>query len=240
MVRGLLMLSVETSDVSSVPAAKCGRAGRRSSVWSASQSKMRSIQKYCAPTFEAEVLPLRIIGIGRRLHRVRTDVAEAARHADAIWLDQIFRSRSKPGRCSSAPGPTSSRPLRRSRDSERAAVPRCRSHSRRKSPTGMFLPRAPILTPGYFCSFSNGSAAQSERALVEPQPEALRIGPRRLLEAGLVDQTEVFPAIIAAEYLRLGWEEIVFRKSSAPTLVTESLSHIGRCRPSRRSRCYGP
>ena len=52
MVRGLLMLSVETSDVSSVP----GREVRKS--WTmkldgfASQPKMRSSQKYWAPTLE--------------------------------------------------------------------------------------------------------------------------------------------------------------------------------------------
>src|SRR5262249_54286328 len=35
-------------------------------------------------------------------------------------------------------------------------------------------------------------------ALVEPQPEALRIGTRGLLEARLVDQSEVFPSVVAA------------------------------------------
>ena len=60
------------------------------------------------------------------------------------------------------------------------------------------LPRAPIFTPGYFVSFSNGSGGQSGLALVEPQAEALRIGPVGFVEAGLVDQAEILPAIVAA------------------------------------------
>ena len=64
----------------------------------------------------------------------------------------------------------------------------------------MFLPRAPILTPGYFVSFSKGSGGQSARALIEPQSVALRIRAGRLVEAGFVDQAEIVPTVVAAEF----------------------------------------
>ena len=62
----------------------------------------------------------------------------------------------------------------------------------------MFLPRAPTFTPGYFCSFSNGSGGQFAIALIEPEAVALRVGPGWLGKAGLVDESEVLPAIVAA------------------------------------------
>ena len=171
-----------------------------SSSRSASQTKMRSTQKYCAPTFGAQVLPLRVLRIGGRLDRVRPDVAEAAA--------TCRRGTAAPGPCavvvaavrrSSASRPTSPRPPRRSPDWGRDAGRRCRWRSRSRTRPAAFLPRAPISTPGYFSSFSNGSGGQSARALVEPEAEALGVGAGRLLEAGLVDEAEVLPAVVAAE-----------------------------------------
>ncbi len=52
MVRGLLMLSVETSEVSSVPGREVRKSCTGKLLGSDSQAKMRSIQKYCAPTLE--------------------------------------------------------------------------------------------------------------------------------------------------------------------------------------------
>ena len=57
------------------------------------------------------------------------------------------------------------------------------------------------------------------RALVEPEPVALGSGPVGLVEARLVDQPEVLPAVVAAESSALGCDETVFRKSSAPNAV---------------------
>ena len=52
MVRGLLMLSVETSEVSSAPGREVWKSWNMKLLGSDSQVKMRSTQKYCAPTLE--------------------------------------------------------------------------------------------------------------------------------------------------------------------------------------------
>ncbi len=52
MVRGLLIWSEETSEVSSAPGFEVKKSWWMKLVWSTSNMKMRSIQKYCAPGFE--------------------------------------------------------------------------------------------------------------------------------------------------------------------------------------------
>src|SRR5262249_39674747 len=52
MVRGLLMLSVDMSEVSSEPGREVWKTWNAKLVASPSQAKMRSSQKYCAPTLE--------------------------------------------------------------------------------------------------------------------------------------------------------------------------------------------
>ena len=41
----------------------------------------------------------------------------------------------------------------------------------------MFLPRAPIVTPGYFSALAKGSGGQSARRWSIQQSEALGVGP---------------------------------------------------------------
>ena len=94
--------------------------------------------------------------------------------------------------------------------------------SRNNEPTGTFLPRAPIFTPGYFCSFSNGSGGQSADALVEPQAEAFG-SPHLpngswsvffivlpvatfgvpLPQARLIHEAEILPAVLTRDFVEL-------------------------------------
>ena len=62
----------------------------------------------------------------------------------------------------------------------------------------MVLPRAPIATPGYFCFVFERIGRAIGRALIQPEAVPLRIGTGGLDEARLVDQAEIFPAVIAA------------------------------------------
>ena len=52
MVRGLLMLSLETREVSRLPGRDVWNSWKTKLEGSASHEKIRSIQKYCAPTLE--------------------------------------------------------------------------------------------------------------------------------------------------------------------------------------------
>src|ERR1700742_1520804 len=52
MVRGLLMLSEEINDVSRVPGREVWKSWTGKLLISGFHAKMRSIQKYCAPTLE--------------------------------------------------------------------------------------------------------------------------------------------------------------------------------------------
>ena len=61
----------------------------------------------------------------------------------------------------------------------------------------MFLPRAPMATPGYFSRVGEGVGRAIGPPLVEPQPEVRGIGSLRLVEAGLVGQAQIVPAVAA-------------------------------------------
>ena len=158
--------------------------------------KMRSIQKYWAPGLELRLLPFRVLGVRRRVRRVRADVAEAAGHAHPVGPDQVLVV---------VIAWVVVVALRIPGGFGRLVEVRVREQPQAEDAGGVavvgadrecLLPRAPILTPGYFFSLSNGSGVQSV-AHVEPETETVLARPARLLETGLVDQAEAFPAIVA-------------------------------------------
>ena len=90
---------------------------------------------------------------------------------------------------------------------------------------------APIFDAGIFLLVleRDRAGSRADPALVEPQAEAVGVGAGGLLEARLVDQAEVMPAVVAAELQRrVGRERLqeIERADAAPP----------RCRP-RSGRC---
>ena len=103
----------------------------------------------------------------------------------------------------------------------------------------MFLPRAPILTPGYFCSFSNGSGGQSGTRWSSHRPKRFGSGPVGFVEAGSLTRPRYSQRLSRLNF-RPGCDEMVFRKSSAPTLVTVSLSHRRSLPPVQTIQVFRP
>ncbi len=161
MVRGLLILSVEISEVSSAPGREVSKnlvgeaAFRRPPTKRSDRSRniaprhssLECFHSGCSGSSGA------LSGSARRGRTRRTCRRDRASPDPSIGSRSDLRN--------SASGPISWRLLRRSRDWGRAAIPQCRLHSRKTIRPARFLPRAPIFTPGYFVSFSNGSGGQS-------------------------------------------------------------------------------
>ena len=155
----------------------------------------------------AQVLPLRVSGSCRRLDRARADVAEAAGHADAVGPDQILvvvvvgvvvvllgvpflRGRLVEVGIREQP---------QADDAGRLAVERADRHvlaRARRSPH-----------PDISARSRTDRRGQSGAALVEPRPKRSGSGPVGLVEAGLVDQAEIVPAVVAVCIFSLGCEE---------------------------------
>ena len=149
-----------------------------------------------------EVLPVRVLGIGRRGDRAR------ARHGRSRTTCRPGRAGPDPCSCSSrdrcrtAPRPSSwPRPRRRRGWGTAAGRPRRWARRSRSRPAGSCRARRSRRRDTSL-RWRTGRRAVGA-ALVEPQPEALRIGALRLVEAGLVDQAEIVPAVAAA-VLQLG------------------------------------
>ena len=191
------MLSVETSDVSRCQDARCETTGR-GNWWDRLPRRRCDRSRNIARRRWRRGSPTAgFSGSAGGLNRTRTNVAEGARHAHAIGPNQVFRC-SKKDRRSSAAGPISSRQPRRSLDSGTAAIRRCRWHSRRYEPSGRFLPRAPILTPGYFALVLERIRRTIRAALIEPQSVTIGIGAGGFFKARLIDQAQIIPAIVAS------------------------------------------
>ena len=137
------------------------------------------------------------------MDRVGPDVAEAAGHADPVGPHEALAQVVAGVGVVALRIPGLALPFRRRPDSGTAAGPRSRCPSRSRSPAGRFLPRAPSLTPGYFCLVLEGVGRAVGAALVEPQAEAVRVRPLGLLETGLVDQAVPLPPVVAAELREL-------------------------------------
>ncbi len=193
------MLSLDTSDVSSVPGSEVRSAWLR---------KLPAV----GPPFPVEdavppevlradvgrqIRPRRILRIVGRIHRARSDVAEPAGHADTVRFHQVsvvvvagiaviaFRVPS----LARLVVEVRVREQPQSDDSGGLAVVR---------PDGNRLaPRAPIFTPGYFVALANGIRRCTQVAHVEPQSPPVRIGSRGLSEARFVHEPELVPPVVA-------------------------------------------
>ena len=165
------------------------------------QLKTRSHQSLLRADVRAQVLPFRVLRIGGRPDRIGSDVTERARHADAVRTDETCDRSSRSDRCRSARNSTSCARSRRSPDSGTAAGRRCRSARRSTSRPERSFPRAPILMPGYLLASANGSGGQSPRSRTSSQsPKRFGSGPVGFLEARLVDESEIAPAVVASAY----------------------------------------
>ena len=234
------MLSVETSEVSSVP-------GRE--VWNSWNGKLAGDRlpgedavdpEILRADVRAQVLPLRIFRIGRRLHRVRADVAEGARHADAIWPHQILVV-VVAGIVVIALGvPLLRRRLVEVGIGEQAqaddAGGACRNTNRPE-----YSCRARRSSRRDICFHSRTDRAGNPGSrLSSHRPKRSGSGPVGFFEARLVDQAEIVPAIVAAGLQAgIGGQRLQEIERADAGLRT-SCPRSGRCRRSRRSTCCGP
>ena len=144
----------------------------------------------------AQVLPLRILGIGGRLDRVGTDVTERARHADAIRPHQIAVEVVGRIVVEAFRVPPLARALveRRIREQPEAGdtgglavVGADRQDRAARADFGAWISRR----------VGERIGRTARIADVEPQSVPVRIGSRRFLEARFVDEAEIRPAIVA-------------------------------------------
>jgi hypothetical protein len=82
----------------------------------------------------------------------------------------------------------------------------------------MFLPRAPILTPGYFCSFSNGSGEQSLLRVSNHRPNRSLLGALGFSKQGSLTNPRYCQRVSRLKCFTLGWDERIFKKSTTPKL----------------------
>ena len=144
-----------------------------------------------------EVFPGRVFGIRGRIDRARADVAEAARHTDPVWPDQILGEivvrilvvahRVPVALRLGVEGGVGEQP-----QSDHACGFAVVGADRHVAATRTDL------DTGIFVLVGKRVRRAVRPALVEPQSEALRIGAGCLLEAGLVDHPEILPPVVAA------------------------------------------
>src|SRR5262249_36136139 len=147
----------------------------------------------------AEVRPLRVVGIGRRLDGARADVAEATRHADPIGSHEVLRVvvvriLVVALRVPFLGGGLVEVRVREQSQTDDAGGPAIGRSPREVLPPGADLHAGILLLVLERIRRTVGADA----TLVEPQPEALWVRAGRFLEARLVDQTQIFPAVVAA------------------------------------------
>ena len=149
----------------------------------------------------AEVLPARALGVGRGLRRDRSDVTEGAGHADPVRLHQVLRQVVVgvvvvPLGIPPLGGRLIEGGVREEAQADDAArLPVVRPHRQVLAAGANRHPRILRLV-------LEGIGGTVGPALVEPEPVALRVGAGGLLEARLVDQAEVVPAVVPAELER--------------------------------------
>ena len=91
------MLSVETRDVSRAPGRDVWNIWNTKSLGSCVPDEDAVDPEVLRPDVRAQIRPLRILGIGGRLRRIRSDMTEAARHSDAVGLHETIWSCSSLG-----------------------------------------------------------------------------------------------------------------------------------------------
>ena len=208
MVRGLLMLSVETSEVSIAPRP----VGVDQLVHEVAGPRVVDEQPVDPHVLRADQRAEVGVGgmgrIGRRVHRAGAHVAEAAGHADPVGPHQlgvvvvfgvgivalrvpVFRGLGVEIGVGEEPQADHAAGVAEIGADRHRLAPRPDRHAR------------------ILLSFSKGSGGQLASRRVEPQAVALGIGPRGLGETGLVDQAQPAPARIPIELLaRMGGDDL--------------------------------
>ena len=158
-----------------------------------------------------EVLPLGVLRVGGRPDGARPDVAERARHADAVGPHQVLRVVVLRVGVVAHGVPLLGRRLVEVgiREQPEADDPRrlpvVGAHRHAPAPGSDPDARVPLLV-------LEGVGRTVRAPLVEPQAVALGIRAGRLVEAGLVDQAEILPARAPVEVLhalvRVGREDL--------------------------------
>src|SRR5271165_1335449 len=152
-----------------------------------------------------EVFPFGIIGVGRRLDRVWSHMAEAARHPYPVWPHQVLVLVISLIRVVPVCIPALGRSLVEVRIREKpqaydaGLITVIRAHSQ------------------FFAVGTNGLTARANlharilllilewigfavrAALIDPQPPSLWIGAGRFFKTGIIDQAQVLPAFVATE-----------------------------------------
>ena len=144
----------------------------------------------------AEILPAWILRIGRRLDRIRADVAERARHADAVRLHQVPRLVVARVAVVALRVPLLARLL---------VEVRIREQPQADDAGGLAVVRADRnrlaasadLDALVLVGVGERIGRAGRIADVEPESVAIRIGSGRLLEARFVDEPEIVPAGVA-------------------------------------------
>ncbi len=147
----------------------------------------------------AQILPLRCLGVRRRLFGVRTDMTKAAGNADAVGPHQLLRQvvvavvvepLGIPFFCCGlvevgiGEEPQSDDPGRVSVIGSRRDILAARADR----------------DAGVFFGILERIGRAIGVAHIEPQPIALRVGSRRLGETRLVDQPEIIPPVVTAVF----------------------------------------
>src|SRR5207249_1808680 len=96
-----------------------------------------------------------------------------------------------------------------------------------------------ILTPGYFCSFSKGSAGQSDRRRSSHNPKRAASGPVAFSKHGSLTRP-IQDQRLSRLAFNLGYEEIAFNRSSVPTLSRDNESHRRSFPPVHRIHVLRP
>ena len=206
----------------------------------------RSTHMYCAPTVELRFANFGMLRIGRRLHRARADVAEAAGHADAVRPHQVLAVVVARVGVVALGVPGLGRLLVEVRVREQAQADDAGARSRRRSrPAASCRRRAACRArrsrrPDTCSRSRTDRRGQSLLRTSSQRPQRSWSGPVALLEARLVDQAEVAPAVVArvaeagmrADRSSAGRRRRRCSRSSGP--------RSGRCRRSRPATCCGP
>ena len=192
------MLSVDTSEVSERPRPRDvqGLIEHAGGILVAHPVEHPIPPEVLTADERAQVLPRRVLRIRRRLDRVGPDVTEPARHPDAIRPDEFWI-----------------RVIRRLVVEEVGVPDPARllvEVGVRKQAQAHHAGGLPVVRPdrdggparanldAFVClGIGKGVGRALRIAHVEPEPEAVRIGPGRLAETRLVDEPEIAKAVVA-------------------------------------------
>src|SRR5262249_17262927 len=86
------------------------------------------------------------------------------------------------------------------------------------------LPRASIFTPGYFCSFSNGSGGHSLLRVSSHRPKRSERATWDFTKQGSLTKPRYFQRVSRLRCLTLGCDERIFKKSTAPNILFQKKS----------------